>query len=295
MLYRYYQELWENPRPSEGLYQMERWNDRADEWVGRLDSDETYRKRLMDRVDACVTFLKKEEVLESGDRALDIGCGPGLFSMAFAKHVASVEGIDLSSRMVQHAANYAKTENLSNVAFSACDFRSVDVDAIEWSNRFDLVMACLTPAVTNRKELYKLMEVSRRHCLHISFVHARDDLEDRVIEALGDLADRGSTTMDGRIFYSIFNMLYLDGYFPKTHFYKRAFEDELSYERSLTKRYEKFLNKDVDVDKGRDLIIEALKPFVQKDGRIKRRTEECYGFILWDINDKDTSRKYEKR
>ena len=48
-------------------------------------------------------FAETLPLPEGGGRLLDVGCGPGLFSIAAAKLGWSVTGIDLSQRMLDTA------------------------------------------------------------------------------------------------------------------------------------------------------------------------------------------------
>jgi len=50
-------------------------------------------------------------------KILDVGCGPGKWSIMFAKKHVSVTGIDLSARMVKLAKKKANLNNLKNIKF----------------------------------------------------------------------------------------------------------------------------------------------------------------------------------
>ena len=53
-------------------------------------------------------FAETLPLPEGGGRLLDVGCGPGLFSIAAAKLGWSVTGIDLSQRMLDEARTNAQ-------------------------------------------------------------------------------------------------------------------------------------------------------------------------------------------
>lgn len=60
-----------------------------------------------------VRFLQQQELLSQHTRVLDVGCGIGRMAVALSPHVAHVDGIDISPKMV--AAAERRTVGLPNV------------------------------------------------------------------------------------------------------------------------------------------------------------------------------------
>src|SRR5437867_1131782 len=56
-----------------------------------------------------------------GERVLDVACGPGLVAAAFAPHVASVIGVDLTPAMLARGAAIVGERGMRNVAFVLAD------------------------------------------------------------------------------------------------------------------------------------------------------------------------------
>lgn len=290
--YRYFQALWEYPQPAPILSCPDMWDERADEWVRMLESDGAYRARQMERVEATAAFLRQNGLLGPGTEALDIGCGPGLFTLAFAQTAGQVTGLDISPRMVRHAQSYAQRQGAGNAFFLALNFKQADVDALGWHKKFDLVMSCLTPAITSVQDLHKLISISRGHCLHVSFVHTSDSLRERITADLYGESRQEAGHWDGRVFYAVFNLLFLEGYHPKTCFFTQAADVEVPLEESLARRYAAHIHKEgpqQEVEAAR--IYDYLNGLCKKEGGLRRRTEECYGFLLWDVNDKRPPRQ----
>ncbi len=77
--------------------------------------------------------------LASGQRLLDVGCGPGTLTVDLAKRVAPAEvvGIDVAGEVVDEASAHAARSGVSNVSFRAGDFR----DAGLRPGSFDVVHA----------------------------------------------------------------------------------------------------------------------------------------------------------
>lgn len=161
--YHYYKDLWENPQPAPILSSPDVWDKRADEWVQILAKDVAYQARMMERVDATTAFLRKNGLLGPNSNVLDIGCGSGLFTTMFAKTAGHVTGVDISPRMVCYTQDYAQNQGAKNTSFRTCDFKQADMGVLGWHKKFDLVMTCLTPAITNVYDLHKIMGISRGH------------------------------------------------------------------------------------------------------------------------------------
>ena len=69
------------------------------------------------------------------ERALDVGCGPGLLARAFAPRVATFTGVDLTPAMVAKARDIARAEQLPGAAFAVghaarLPVRSASVDLV---------------------------------------------------------------------------------------------------------------------------------------------------------------------
>lgn len=55
--------------------------------------------------------------LKSSDNILDFGCGPGTKAFHFAEDVKSVQGIDISTKMIEMANKHASEKKITNVSF----------------------------------------------------------------------------------------------------------------------------------------------------------------------------------
>ena len=105
--------------------------------------------------------------------------------------------------------------NLTNTDYIQADFNTADLDTLGWRKRFDLVFTSITPAVGGSENLNKLMEMSRGYCFNSCFVHAGDDLLDKFLQE--ELAEqRNRVGSYWHWFYGLFNLLLLEGYFPKS-------------------------------------------------------------------------------
>lgn len=77
--------------------------------------------------------------LRSGQRLLDVGCGPGTLTVDLARRVApgEVVGVDLAASVVAEATEHAARAGVGNVTFLEGDFREIGLP----SGSFDVVHA----------------------------------------------------------------------------------------------------------------------------------------------------------
>ena len=89
-------------------------------------------------------------------RILDIGCGPGFFTINLSKLGHDVTGIDISSEMVTVAKENAEEQGLT------CDFKVMNANTLEFpDNTFDLI---INRVVTwTLPDLYECYRSQRTH------------------------------------------------------------------------------------------------------------------------------------
>ncbi len=97
------------------------------------------------------------EILEQapGKRTLDIGCGPGVFTLRVARVAKSVTGVDTSEVAMRMAKRNLAKSDLKNVRF-----RKGDAGQLPFANEsFDLVYSRRGPASENRHNLSEVLRV----------------------------------------------------------------------------------------------------------------------------------------
>jgi ubiquinone/menaquinone biosynthesis C-methylase UbiE len=110
---------------------LERWREVARNWLADYAD-----KRARDFISKALREVVK---LDESAKILDIGCGPGKWSLMYAKKFSSVKAIDISQKMICLAREKARRENLRNI-----DFQTMSVSNLEIPDQtYDLVN-CVT-------------------------------------------------------------------------------------------------------------------------------------------------------
>lgn len=128
--------------------------------------------------DACVEEVVSRVVgecsLRPGARVLDVGCGTGNHSIAFARAGMAVDALDFSGAMLDVArAKAARTGLLAwqgdralpgEVRLLKADFKTLDLWSEHMAHAYDLVFCSLNPACYRWEMIERLMSASRGSC-----------------------------------------------------------------------------------------------------------------------------------
>jgi 23S rRNA (uracil1939-C5)-methyltransferase len=124
------------------------------------------------QVNAALNRLMVERAIElldpkPADRALDLFCGLGNFSLPLAMRVAAVDGVEGDAALVARARANALRNDISNAAFHAADLASQS-QAGDWARaRYDLVL--LDPPRAGAREVLPVAASSRpRRVVYVS-------------------------------------------------------------------------------------------------------------------------------
>jgi cyclopropane fatty-acyl-phospholipid synthase-like methyltransferase len=110
-----------------------------------------------------IRFIKTMEACQptAGADVLDIGCGPGHYSVALARMGAkSVLGVDFADGMLNIARERARLESVESV----CRFEKTDFFASSFQQTFDyvVVMGFMDYVEDARAAVKRIMELTRR-------------------------------------------------------------------------------------------------------------------------------------
>lgn len=143
----------------------EHFHEKADEFDAIYDVERDSLSRMLDRVFRRSVYARFELTLQecgvlSGKSVIDVGCGPGRYSVELARRGAKVKGIDFAERMIEKAKGLAESVGVGqNCRFEVCDFQDVPSE-----ESYDICIAMgLFDYLSNPSQtLKKMREVTKK-------------------------------------------------------------------------------------------------------------------------------------
>lgn len=264
--YMDFSKLWDNIPTEKDLEEARLyWNLRAG----------TFNEQDRDNCRDIQQILKRKGYDPTGKSLLDIGCGPGKCSVELAKGFEFVVGLDLSDQMILHARENARQGGRNNTAFYSMAWEKTDLVKEGWQDRFHVVLASMTPAISNAATLEKMCQAGKELCILSSFVHRRD-LKVELEEYLGL---RSPTDPLGNKVYLAFNLLWMWGYHPEVSYTRVKIHRETTLEESQD-LYRLQLSFNGEQEKKARSFLENKAC----DGLIVQEYETTIGWLTWNPN-----------
>ncbi len=262
----YYDRIWQEGR-REKESARDFWDGRAEEFNTLPDDD---------RPEMVTELLLSRDMLKSDGAVLDIGCGPGKFSLALGEHSDSVLGIDLSGRMIDLARENAVSMN--RVSFENISWEDSSLSEKGWEKKFDLVFASMCPGIFSAETLLKMCRASRGACYLSSFASRTDPVAVKLSQAMGRSGDRERWE---KHMYAVFNILWLSGYFPEISYYKRKSVKSMSAEDAAA-IYCRYMNIDKGDTDGRG-FVESYIDSSAGNGILLVESESTVAMMTWRV------------
>jgi SAM-dependent methyltransferase len=114
--------FWDDPHISKGMLDA------------HLNPDHDAASRKPETIEKEIKHLTSSGILKPGDKVLDLGCGPGLYSSRLTEKGMKVTGVDISIRSLDYAMRYAEEKGID------IDYRLMDFFEIEFNEIFDAVL-----------------------------------------------------------------------------------------------------------------------------------------------------------
>ncbi len=224
-----------------------------------------------------IKLIEKENMIESGSRVLDVGCGTGKYSAALAGKALSVTGIDLSPKMIEFGKENMERLQIKNVDLICSDWSGFDTLENGYENKFDLVFAHMTPAVSDAVTFEKMIRCSSRYGIMCKPTRRTDEISDEIMKMAG--VNKSDPGRDESILYA-FSMLWLMGYNPKLEYE----EQEWNHKKTLEEACGMYINRvkthkrlsDQEEEKIRQFLSSALK-----EGFIEEKVKTTVTVLYW--------------
>ena len=207
---------------------------------------------------------------------LDIGCGTGVWSLGLADDVKRIVGLDISDTMVECAVRNCEARDIRNAEFIVADWKDMVPGEGALSERFDIVIIHMAPALKDMKDLEKVLDVCKGCCFYTTGVSRKSNVCDRL-----DRLCPGRMPQPRNFLYRIMDRLLDEGIKPEL-FYDRS-KYSLEYNLNGIVGLYRDMYQELTVDQ----MKEALRPLVSR-GKITHTIElECVT-LCWKM---DSSRE----
>ncbi|WP_425447369.1 class I SAM-dependent methyltransferase [Dethiothermospora halolimnae] len=246
------------------------WDFRAKEFNNMIDNKEKESK-VKDSID----FLISENIINKESSVLDIGCGPGRYSIEFSKVVKEIKGIDISPNMINYARENVKKSNIKNASFDVVPWEKIDIEVKGWKNKFDLVFVSMCPGIHNKDTLIKMTEASKGYCFLSGFVTREDKVRDGINNIISK--DKSRKRWGNKIYYG-FNILWNMGIYPKIYYKDVEWNKEMDLEDAI-----KMHTISVKEDPKLKNDIEKYLNDISQNGIITEYTKAKIGWLIWHV------------
>ncbi len=257
---------------------LSRKNVNDEEWIEFWSHiSHSYRSRMeyeSKMVDEIIPLFLSEGLLTQESVVLDIGCGPGTFSIPLAQIAARVVALDPAGRMLDTLMDETRRQNISNITPLCQKWEEAC-----FKREFDLVLASFSPAIRDSESLLRMHQASRKYCCLIT---SSDGENFRVRNELWKLVL--GEPFHSSAFHIIypFNYLYSCGFRPQIRFLKSSvcYEEPVDI---LIDWYENYFKLFIEL---KDVQREIIRQYFDKlaiDGVVKTQVDRKFAIMWWGV------------
>lgn len=234
------------------------------------------------RVEETLAFLDAYGIFNRKLRILDLGCGPGNFSLAFAERGHEVVALDPAAKMLDMLAEklQAKPDCKALISTVQADWHTLSLAEYGWNGYFDLVFASMTPGVSDIETLQKSMAAAKHHVYLSRFAGARTHPSVEKIWNQFQAKPYYSLSLDVLFPH---NWLYAMGYRPVQHFARWEREHTQTLDDAV-EEIKNVLALRMDLD---EVAEEAIRCYVEdrvdREGMFTEVKGATSAMLLWNV------------
>lgn len=276
---RYWAESWQKTAAyrakDRGPMQAGFWNSMAQKFGQDRPAEQEDRKQK-----AVLDLIGTTGLDLNGAEVLDIGAGTGALSIPLARRGAKVTALDFSPEMLKKLQHRAADEHVALSGTLLASWDAVDLDAEGFRNRFDLVIASMTPAVRDPETFDKMLDASRGVGYYSGWIHREWD---PAFHDLYHILFNEPFREESHGFYLPFMYLYMKGYRPEVRIRQDIWRSKESVDE-MVERISGFfsLTKVID-DEMKGRMREYLSSRAQ-EGVCPATTVATTGMMVWNKN-----------
>ncbi len=250
------------------------WDDRAEEFNNKAISGDKAKD-----FNDIISFISQDNKNLKFGEVLDIGCGPGKYAVEFSKIADKVTAIDISQNMINFGVENAKKLEINNIEFLKNIWSEIDLAQLDWKNKFDLVFASMSPAISDYETIIKMNEASKNLCFMSGFVKRKDFLRDKLGSVLLEEYDKN---FQGNKIYSAFNILWQMGYCPKIIYKDKVWLKQDTVDKML-QYYKNYFSMTKNLKLEDEEIIKEFIESNSVDGIVTEKIQSKIAWMCWEV------------
>lgn len=215
--------------------------------------------------------LVSEGVLGKNSSLIDIGCGPGFFSVLLSGHVGRVYAMDSSEGMLKCLSETVSEKGIANITPLRADW-----DTFSPERTYNTVFTSLCPPTNNPESILKMNSLSDGNCVYVSSMGNDDSPHVKIWHRLGcDYSFKGyNTQYPFEYLKSLGADVRLKTYsqhVDKTMSYEEAFEAEI-------RRITGYRERTEEIEEAVAYVLDGMK----EGDEIRYSADMKLGMLVWN-------------
>lgn len=280
---KYWGDLWREARENAPWRRRKNLPDVLRFWDKKAEnySENVLGKKGEKRVRRVLSFLEKEGLNLKEMRILDIGAGPGAFTLPLAQRAREVVALEPVAGMVAILKKTIQANRRKNTQVVEKTWQEVDLEKEGFKGAFDLVFASMSPGINNLAMVNKALTASKKYCFFSGFAGWRESgaLKDLWPLVFGE----EQWTWFGDIFY-LQNILYTSG----MTFTCKVWEEKKTAVFTAEEAVKKLLTTLQEIEMEKAGMEEIIRSYVEKhlqEGKFSLSIRTRKGMILTDVTE----------